>query len=162
MSARLTLPAEAASVPAARRFVRNSLVGVGAAAASDEAETLVSELATNAVLHARTPFTIEVTRDGHTVRVCVLDLSPAMPRTRDYGTDATTGRGMRLVAAISADWGVQPQGAGKTVWFDLAADGASAVPPAQDREGDVDADVLLARFGDDDSTDMPPLLDMAA
>jgi anti-sigma regulatory factor (Ser/Thr protein kinase) len=162
VSARLTLPADAASVRAARRFVRESLADIGAGAASEEAETVVSELATNAVLHARTPFTIEVSRDSDTVRVSVLDLSPAMPRTRDYGNDATTGRGMRLVAAISADWGVQTQDVGKAVWFDLAADGTSAVDLAHDDGVDVNADALLAKFSDDDSTGVPPVLEMAA
>lgn len=111
---------------------------------------LASELATNAVLHARTPFTVEVSRDGLTARICVLDLSPARPRIRDYGTEATTGRGMRLVASIAADWGVEPQGRGKTVWFALPVAG-SAAPVLAWEDGDIDVDALLAGFGDEDS-----------
>ncbi len=115
----MTLPPAAASVPRARRFVCDSLRHLDAAAACDDAEALVSELATNVVLHARTSFTVEVSRAGQTVRVCVLDSSPVQPRVRHYGTEATTGRGMRLVASLSAAWGVEPAGTGKTVWFEL-------------------------------------------
>ena len=143
----LTLPPEAASVSAARRFVVSSLDSLGASAAREDAEMLVSEIATNAVLHARTPFTIEVSRDGQTVRVCVLDLSAALPRSRTYGAESTTGRGMRLIASLAADWGVEQQGKGrKTVWFELPADGSSAEVPAWD---DIDVDTLIAGFGDE-------------
>ena len=147
MTTQLTLPAEPASVPAARRFVREQLAELDAVAANDDAETLISELATNAVLHARTPFTLEVSREGQIVRVCVLDLSPRQPRTRDYGTYSTTGRGMRLVASIASDWGVQRQSPGKSVWFELSVAGGGSVAAWEDDEMDVDA--LLARFGDD-------------
>lgn len=145
----LTLPAEAASVPAARRFVRDTVAALGAAAAGADAEALVSELATNAVLHARSPFTVVVDRAGDRVRICVLDASPTRPRTRDYGMQATTGRGMRLVASLAAAWGVDRQGSGKAVWFELPATGPLAAVPGRDDEADVDVDALLARFPDD-------------
>ena len=149
--AQLTLPAEPASVPQARRFVCDSLTSLGAAPACGDAETLTSELATNAVIHARTPFTVEVSRDGQIVRICVLDTSPAPPRLRDYGLDATTGRGMRLVASLAVDWGVQPQGRGKTVWFELPADGRTAFVPTWDDDEDIDVETLLAAFDGDDA-----------
>lgn len=142
----VTLPADAVSVPAARRFVRERLVELGAAGACDDAEALVSELATNAVLHARTPFTVEVSREGETVRVCVLDASSSPPRVRDYGTDATTGRGMRLVAALSSDWGTESQSGEKAVWFELPAAGSTA--SVDGWHEDVDVESLLAGFGD--------------
>jgi anti-sigma regulatory factor (Ser/Thr protein kinase) len=148
-TSQLTFPAEVSSVPAARRFVRDSLIALGAVGACDDAELLVCELATNAVLHARTSFTVEVSGDGRTARICVHDLSPARPRTRDYGLGATTGRGMRLVASIAADWGVEQQGSGKTVWFALPVAGSTAPVPAW--EDDIDVDALLAGFGDEDS-----------
>lgn len=150
----LTLPPEPASVSTARRFVGASLDALGASAARPDAEMLVSELATNAVLHARTPFTVEVTRDGQRVRICVLDLSPALPRARSYGAQSTTGRGMRLVASLAADWGVERQGRQrKTVWFELPADGSGAEVPGWD---EIDVDALVAAFGEaDDDTDAP-------
>ena len=142
----VTLPADAVSVPAARRFVRDRLVDLGAVGACDDAEALVSELATNAVLHARTPFTVEVSRQGETVRVRVLDASPSPPRVRDYGTDATTGRGMRLVAAMSSDWGSESQSGGKGVWFELPAAGSTASVDGWHEDPDVES--LFASFGD--------------
>jgi anti-sigma regulatory factor (Ser/Thr protein kinase) len=57
-TSQLTFPAEVSSVPAARRFARDSLIALGAAGACDDAEMLVCERATNAVLHARTSFTV--------------------------------------------------------------------------------------------------------
>jgi len=142
----VTLSADAVSVPAARRFVRDRLVDLGAVGACDDAEALVSELATNAVLHARTPFTVEVSRQGKTVRVRVLDASPSPPRVRDYGTDATTGRGMRLVAALSSTWGIESQRGEKAVWFELAAAGSTG--PLDGWHEDHEAESLLASFSD--------------
>lgn len=141
-----TLPPEATSVPLARRFVRDALTSLQAAGACDIAESLVSELATNAVLHARTPFTVEATRDGDVIRVCVLDASPVPARLRTYGRESTTGRGLRLVASLAADWGVQPQGPGKIVWFEVPADGAEGDVVNWDDE--LDVEVLLASFDD--------------
>ena len=142
----VTLPADAVSVPAARRFVRERLVELGAAGACDDAEALVSELATNAVLHARTPFTVEVSRQGETVRVRVLDASPAPPRVRDYGPDSTTGRGMRLVAALSSDWGMESHSGEKAVWFELPAAGSTASVDGWHEDADLES--LLERFGE--------------
>jgi anti-sigma regulatory factor (Ser/Thr protein kinase) len=143
-----TLPPEAESVPVARRFVRESLIELDAVAATADAQVLISELATNAVLHARTAFTVEVSRVGAIIRVCVRDESPVPPRTRDYGTDSTTGRGMRLIASMATDWGVQQQSPGKAVWFELPASGLEAdIAPWDD--ADVDVDALLAGFADD-------------
>jgi hypothetical protein len=130
-----TLPAATESVPAARQFVMDALTDLGAAGACDDAVALVSELATNAVIHARTPYTIAVSRDGDTVRVVVHDLSAVIPRQRGYGLDATTGRGLRLVAG------------GKAVWFEVSCEGGR---DALAWYADVDLDALLVAFGDGD------------
>ena len=140
----LTLPAQAESVSKARRFVRQRLLELGAPAAIDDAETLVSELATNAVLHARTDYTIAVSRTNGTIRVRVHDLSAVLPRQRHYGPDSTTGRGIRLVTALAVDWGVDPEHPGKAIWFDLAADGSAGAISWDD----VEIDALLDSFDD--------------
>ncbi len=59
-TAQLTLPALPESIGVARRFVAAALHDAHAGAAADDAVILVSELATNALLHARTTFTVEV------------------------------------------------------------------------------------------------------
>jgi anti-sigma regulatory factor (Ser/Thr protein kinase) len=142
---RLTLPALTESVPAARRFVMEALTGLDAAGACDDVVMLVSELATNAVIHARTPYTIVLSREGNTVRVGVHDLSAVIPRRRAYGLDATTGRGLRLVASISSAWGIEVENGGKVVWFEVRCD--------EERTPLVwyaDVDALLSAFGDGD------------
>lgn len=142
-----TLPAETSSVPTARRFVRTALEGQGLLAAYDAAEMLVSEVVTNAVLHARTEFTVEVLRTGDMVRVSVMDLSSAIPRQRRYGTGSTTGRGLRLVATLAVAWGVDRTAAGKTVWFEVPAAG-DAGTLEEPWAADADMDALLASFQD--------------
>ena len=82
----------------------------------------MSELATNAVLHARTPFTISVQVDYAHVLVAVADASPARPRLPRRGDGAgMTGRGLRIVAQLSVEWGVDVRADGKTTWCKLAA-----------------------------------------
>jgi anti-sigma regulatory factor (Ser/Thr protein kinase) len=144
----LTLPALAHTVPEARRFVRRALLSLDADGACDDAEALVSELATNAVLHAQTEYTIQVTREGSTVRVRVHDRSAVLPRQRAYGSDATTGRGLRLVASIASAWGCQRDRVGKALWFDLPAQGSTSSVPTWGDEMDVNA--LLATLADED------------
>ena len=143
----LTLPAAADSVPKARRFIRQQLVALGADGACDDAETLVSELATNAVLHAKTEYTLRVARTEDTVRIRVHDLSSVLPRERHYGHDSTTGRGIRLVATLAVAWGVEAEGTGKAIWFDLAADGRQVASAGWD--DDVDIEALLNAYNDE-------------
>lgn len=146
--ATLTLPASTQSVPVARRFVTEALTDLGAAGACDDAVALVCELATNAVIHARTSYTIAVSRDGDAVRVGVHDLSAVIPRRRSYGLDATTGRGMRLVASMSSDWGIEAESGGKVVWFEMPCEGGDRTPP--EWYADVDVEALLSAFGEGD------------
>jgi hypothetical protein len=120
-----------------------ALTDLDAAAACDDAVALVSELATNAVIHARTPYTITVSRAGDTVRIGVHDLSAVTPRRRTYGVDATTGRGLRLVASMSSDWGIVAATEGKVVWFEVRCDGDRTLP---EWYADVDVDALLSAF----------------
>lgn len=107
------------SVGRARRFCATTLDEWGAAA--DLVATcvlLVSELSTNAVLHARSGFTVRIERRGG-VRVEVDDDDPRLPHVRDYRVDAASGRGMRMIAALARTSGAAPNGSGKTVWFEL-------------------------------------------
>jgi anti-sigma regulatory factor (Ser/Thr protein kinase) len=85
-------------------------------------EVLISELATNVVRHARTPFTVMITWDGHTLRAGVSDGSPLAPRRPLASHDDEGGRGLFLVDAVATDWGVDPYHDGKTVWFEITRD----------------------------------------
>ena len=119
----LGLPPVSASVPEARHFVARALPETCLA---DEVSLLVSELASNAVRHARTPFQVSLACDGSTVRVEVGDGDPALPIRQDPVPEAVTGRGLLIVDALADRWGVEPAAVGKTVWFELACRAVSA------------------------------------
>jgi len=82
-------------------------------------ELLLSELATNAINHARSPFSVVVRYDGQRLRIDVEDSSPLVPLMRTPSSDDTGGRGLLLVDALAAAWGVTPRPDGKRVWFEL-------------------------------------------
>jgi anti-sigma regulatory factor (Ser/Thr protein kinase) len=129
MQARTALPAEAQSVRAARRFVTSTLAGRGFSAdLVDTAALLVSELVSNAVLHARSRVDVLVDGDADRVRVVVHDLSRRSVVRRRHQVDSATGRGLVLLERLSADWGVQMRSDGKDVWFELRAGQPDAEP----------------------------------
>lgn len=76
---------------------------------------------TNAVLHARTEFTLRVERRNDAFRVEVADANPALPVRRDFSPLAPTGRGMVIISRLADRWGVEPTADGKVVWFELDA-----------------------------------------
>ena len=115
----LQLPPDHAAAARARRFVSDTLRGWGYDDAIPDAQLLVSELVTNAVLHARSATRVTVERGGTTIRVSVEDDSPAQPRLRELGPEAVTGRGLLLVDRIARRWGVDPRDEGKCVWFEV-------------------------------------------
>jgi hypothetical protein len=148
----VTLPGTTSSVPTARRFVESVLSGWGHPDLGWSAAVCVSELAANCALHARTDFTVTVDLEGEVARVGVTDRSRRAPAVRDYGSDATTGRGLRLVGEYARDWGVDLTDEGKTVWVVLAPEPPAALDLEDDEDLSVDA--LLARF-DGDGPDEP-------
>jgi anti-sigma regulatory factor (Ser/Thr protein kinase) len=84
-------------------------------------ELLVSELVTNAVLHARSEVELRLSNSADAVRVDVVDASTRPPVLRTRDDAAMTGRGLALVAELSAQWGVEETEGGKSVWFVVAA-----------------------------------------
>ena len=114
--ARAGFNSDLASVGEARRFVRRALVGMGAEDLEFEACQLVSELATNAVIHAGTPFDVDLDFDNGELSIRVTDSSPKSPMTKSHSEHATTGRGLRLVGTMADEWGVELRPGGKTVW----------------------------------------------
>ena len=84
---------------------------------------VVSELATNAIRHADSPFRVTVTRvehgSGRLVRLSVEDLSVGRPALNEAETEQLGGRGVHLVAQLAARWGVDGHAAGKTVWAEF-------------------------------------------
>jgi PAS domain S-box-containing protein len=145
---RRSLPPVPESARAARETVRDAVDEVGRSDLSDTAGLLVSEIVTNAIVHARTSIELDVTAGPAGLRVAVRDRSPNPPVPRHYGRAATTGRGLGLLELLSDRHGTDSEnGDGKTVWFELgdvardsSEDGAAAgTRPHGDDDGREDA-----------------------
>jgi anti-sigma regulatory factor (Ser/Thr protein kinase) len=105
---------------AARHFVADVLEGLGYSPSLLEvAKLVVSELATNAVIHACSPFSVQIRPSASSVRLSVRDGSRARPSIRHDDGLAISGRGLRLIDTLAADWGVEIAQDGKTVWAEL-------------------------------------------
>lgn len=131
MHAHRAFAARPESAGEARRFVAGQLRSARCEALVEPATLLVSELVTNALLHAGTDVDVRVDVAGDRLRVEVHDLSPAPPRRRHYGLDASTGRGLHMLDAVASDWGVQATSTGKAMWFTISTMHPSAgeTPP---------------------------------
>ena len=91
----------------------------------DVALVLVSELVTNAVIHARSqPRLTVAAAAGGALYVGVGDDDSRCPTVRDQDDDALNGRGLHLLASLASRWGVRPDPPGKVVWFELATEAA--------------------------------------
>ena len=118
------------NVHIARDHVRQTLSESGYADRVDDAVLAVSELVTNAVVHAGTDCELVICAHPDAVRVAVRDFSASMPVRQSPSADATGGRGLLLVAELSDDFGVDALDVGKVVWFSLLAPGAAPEPSA--------------------------------
>jgi anti-sigma regulatory factor (Ser/Thr protein kinase) len=123
-SATSTFRGQPSSVPSARRWVVATLVEWGLDTTSWTAAQVVSELATNCTLHARSDFTVRLVLDAACVRLETEDGSPAPLQARAYSATSTTGRGLGIVDGLAVEWGVASHTDGKTVWALLAVDAA--------------------------------------
>ncbi|MFI0508771.1 SpoIIE family protein phosphatase [Streptomyces sp. WSLK1-5] len=108
----------------ARRFTRRTLRVWGVPEdAMDSALLVVSELVTNALVHTGGQVRLDLTLVGRRLRVSVADASPRTPvKPTSIGWEATGGRGILLVEAVSAAWGSVPVSGGKQVWSEIALD----------------------------------------
>ncbi|MFI6434862.1 ATP-binding protein [Streptomyces sp. NPDC050759] len=92
---------------------------------SETAVLILSELAANAVRHARIPgrtFDVTLTHDDQkTIEIEVGDGSPHLPVLKPYDPEATSGRGLLLVEALADTWEVRHREFGKTVWARVLA-----------------------------------------
>lgn len=103
-------------------MVRHRLAEFGRNDLAEAAELLVSEVVTNAVVHAGTSVDVSLALTDDGLRVEVGDGSPHVPLPRHYATTAGTGRGLVMLQSMVDDWGVTPKEDGKTVWFQLSID----------------------------------------
>ena len=114
---------ERRAVADARREVVGMLVRWDLPSLTRDAELLVSELVTNAVVHGRSDVTLSLAVADGALEVGVTDRSPRQPGSAvaaDWWAEG--GRGLRLVDLLADEWGVAPIATGKQVWFRLAVD----------------------------------------
>ena len=128
-----TFPHKPESVPAARRFATSTLRDVSADTL-EAVELMVSELATNCIRHTDSGFELTITRAGGDIRVEATDRAGGRPQMRSPRPTDPSGRGLKIIDMLSAEWGVdQGAAAGKTVWFtvpDTAPASAAQASPA--------------------------------
>jgi anti-sigma regulatory factor (Ser/Thr protein kinase) len=129
LTRQIDLTARPEAAGQARRFAHSCLVDWHLDAMTDDIDLVVSELVTNALLHARTegrpagpaPIRLEVLLNLDSLVCRVTDSSAALPAQEAVGESAENGRGLFLVDVLSTQWGWFSGPVGKVVWasFDL-------------------------------------------
>lgn len=104
------------SLGGVRRFVRRTLSDWDLGEFVGDAELAVSELATNAVSHAVSPFEVSVRRSASSFTLQVRDTNPAQPEHREPSVTRSDGRGLGIISVLTEAWGVDADGRGKAVW----------------------------------------------
>lgn len=115
------LAPELTSVRTGRHFVRDVLIDWDLDQLVDDAQLAVSELVSNAVSHAGTTISVSIRADDE-LTVVVRDEAGTMPvstQPTQAASDATSGRGLQIVEAVSDSWGVSAAAGGKSIWFTL-------------------------------------------
>ena len=110
------------SVAAARDFVASRLEAWHLEDLGDVAVLLTSEIVTNAVLHARTPYRLTVAYTAPELLVEVADTCDDLPRPTEPDTEEERGRGLWLVEQLSERWGTAVLQTGKVLWFVVRAE----------------------------------------
>ena len=113
------LEAEPGAARLARGHVTDFCGDAGCHDLADDATVIVTELVSNAVIHAMTTSELRVSYGAGVLRIEVMDAAPHRPVMRSPGTTEEHGRGLLLVSTLSESWGVEPQPDGKLVWAEL-------------------------------------------
>jgi Histidine kinase-like ATPase domain len=104
---------------AARHFAVDAVRRLGAADLADDTALVVTELAANAIVHAQTGFTVDLSAAPDVLRITVRDASP-LPPASAADLPALPLHGLGAVDALASRWGVERLGhSGKLVWVEL-------------------------------------------
>lgn len=122
----IELPPDAATPRLARRAV---LERIGDLPRRDDLLLCISEVVTNAVLHAGTPRHLSVRPAGDRLLVEVTDGDPRLPTKRPHDLTSATGRGLHFLDDLTLAWGARPSGDGKVVWFEFPLGPSSGEDP---------------------------------
>lgn len=114
----IELSADAVSVSTARRFTADRLAEHDLLSLVDDVVLVVSELVTNAVIHARSAPTLTLRGDDRAVLVSVLDGSSTVPLALTPQPRDPSGRGLSIVTTLSDAWGTDlvASGSAKSIW----------------------------------------------
>ena len=115
----VALEADPRNVSRARSILRDAMLRSGADDLIDSATLLLSEIVTNAFVHAGTQVQIRIWSTYDALRVEVDDGGARVPARRHYAENAGTGRGLQLMDDVADRWGTHARSSGKTVWFEL-------------------------------------------
>jgi anti-sigma regulatory factor (Ser/Thr protein kinase) len=116
-----SFPFELNSVRAARHFVTGLFNTEPDEMFTSDAAIVTTELASNAVLHARSGFTLTIFRSASAVRIAVRDKRPLVPGSNGLPFDIRTGHGLSVVSQIAHAWSVERLPDGKVIWAELPA-----------------------------------------
>ncbi|MEV5525662.1 ATP-binding protein [Streptomyces prunicolor] len=154
---RCVLPFEAApaEVGLLRKAAVMQLSRWGAPVAIDEAELLVTELATNVVKHVGegASATLILEWRGERLRLEVHDKSQVTPSLRSADCDEECGRGLHLLAGLALDWGTILTAVGKAVWCEISISAGRAcrrierAVEALEKYQEADGGLALSRAG---------------
>jgi anti-sigma regulatory factor (Ser/Thr protein kinase) len=151
----LRFPGSVDSVSEARHFLTATLATWGADGYDMGAQVVVTELAANAALHARTDYLVRLQLEETHLLVEVHDAVPDLPQVRSVSPESMTGRGLRLVEELSLTWGAfaHEDAPGKVVWAHVPPDSLDALTVLfddldVDGVGDLDAEPDIPAQGD--------------
>lgn len=118
----IVLDADPLSIRTARRFFADVATRIGLDPERVDVGSLaLTELVTNAIVHARGPIVVRILQGGDTIRCEVEDCTTVSPRRGVPRSDRAGGRGLTIVNAVVDDWGteVDRDDGGKRVWFQM-------------------------------------------
>lgn len=125
--AEIELPDDLSSVAKARQFVKQRLRQWGIGEPLDDALLVVSELAANALTHAQSSYSVRLSATPHVLRIEVDDSGAGTPEPQPLTETEEHGRGLHLVDALAASWGMESaESGGKRVWAELALPATAA------------------------------------
>jgi anti-sigma regulatory factor (Ser/Thr protein kinase) len=106
----------------ARLFLSEAVQSFGVEVDEDAAALMTSEIASNAIRHGKEPIDVSISAEEQGLRVSVLDRGSGFDAEElrfDRGLEIEGGRGLRIVHALSSDWGVERSEDATEVWFRL-------------------------------------------
>ena len=121
-SASWQLEPDTSNVATARRLIADVLAAWGCDQLIPDAQLVVTELVTNAIVHAETSCHVSLRLTDGGIRIAVSDGDlNHQPDPKPFDLEREGGRGLLIVSTLAAAWGIAPGGHGKTVWADLVA-----------------------------------------